>query len=100
MNSLFQTVREITKNCSDEIFDIVLCGAMAMWFDARAELARLGLEGRSKTCPPATVATTATKHTHVAVVADVATPPRLLLEIRVGNAHRSSCLGHPPQMSM
>jgi hypothetical protein len=41
MNSLFQTVREITKNCSDEIFDIVLCGAMAMWFDARAELASL-----------------------------------------------------------
>jgi hypothetical protein len=41
MNSLFQTVREITKNCSDEIFDIVLYGAMAMWFDARAELASL-----------------------------------------------------------
>jgi hypothetical protein len=41
MNSLFQTVREITKNCSDEIFEIVLCGAMAMWFDARAELASL-----------------------------------------------------------
>jgi hypothetical protein len=41
MNSLFQTVREITKNCSDEIFDIVLGEAMAMWFDARAELASL-----------------------------------------------------------
>jgi membrane-bound lytic murein transglycosylase B len=56
---------------------------MAMWFDAHAELARLGLQARSNTWPPATVATTATKHTRVAVVAEVATPPpsRLVIDL-------------------
>ena len=38
-------------------------------------LLRFAHHGRSNTWPPATVATTATKHTRVAVVAEVATPP-------------------------
>ncbi len=46
-----------------------------MWFDAQAELTKLGGGSESDTCPPATLATTATTRSRVAIVADVATPP-------------------------
>ena len=46
-----------------------------MWFDAQAELAKLGGECESDTYPPATLATSATQCPVVAIVADVAAPP-------------------------
>ena len=46
-----------------------------MWFDAQAELAKLGEGRESDTCPPATLATSATQRPVVAIVADVAAPP-------------------------
>lgn len=48
-----------------------------MWFDAQAEIAKLGGGRESDTCPPATVATSATQRPVVpivAIVADVAAP--------------------------
>ncbi|MCM2560919.1 hypothetical protein M8756_02345 [Lutimaribacter sp. EGI FJ00015] len=46
-----------------------------MWFDAQAELAKLGGGRESDACTPATLATSATQRDRVAIVADVA-PPR------------------------
>lgn len=46
-----------------------------MWFDAQAELAKLGGGRESDTYPPATLATSATQCPVVAIVADVAAPP-------------------------
>jgi hypothetical protein len=46
-----------------------------MWFDAQAELAKLGGGRESDACPPATLATSATLRPRVAIVADVAAPP-------------------------
>lgn len=45
-----------------------------MWFDAQAELAKLGGGRESDTCPPATTATLATNAPGVAKVAIVAAP--------------------------
>lgn len=45
-----------------------------MWFDAQAELEKLGGERESDTCPPATPATPATNASGVAKVAIVAAP--------------------------
>ena len=45
-----------------------------MWFDAQAELAKLGGGRERDTCPPATTATTATNAPDVAKVAIVAAP--------------------------
>lgn len=50
------------------------CGAVAMWFDAQAELAKLGGGRESDTFPPATMATLATNAPGVAKVAIVAAP--------------------------
>lgn len=46
-----------------------------MWFDAQAELAKLGGGREIETCPPATIATSATPRPSVAIVAEVAAPP-------------------------
>lgn len=46
-----------------------------MWFDAQAEMTKLGVECETDACAPATLATTATTRSRVAIVADVATPP-------------------------
>lgn len=45
-----------------------------MWFDAQAELEKLGRERESDTNSPATIATSATRRARVAIVADVAAP--------------------------
>lgn len=46
-----------------------------MWFDASAALSGLGEGRENDDQPPATIATSATARTRVAIVADVATPP-------------------------
>ena len=46
-----------------------------MWFDAQAELAKLGEVREIDAGSPATLATSATPRPRVAIVADVAVPP-------------------------
>ena len=65
-----------------------------MWFDAQAELAKLGGCRESDTCPPATLATSATQCPVVAIVADVAAPPAESPEPEISR-HGESVAGHP-----
>lgn len=65
-----------------------------MWFDAKAELSELGQGREINAQPPATMATPATAPAYVAIVADVAAPPKENPEI-VQSPHGVSVAGHP-----
>lgn len=65
-----------------------------MWFDATAALADIGGRREINAQPPATPATSATPRARVAIVADVATPPKRNHETAVFR-HGVSLGGNP-----